>query len=362
MSPPAWASTRAGGGVADAAAEQHAANAAVDHDRCSAPACRWRWRLATRPARHGQSIALVLALAELESGTEPQPADVQAGSTRQLPGVRPDCVRQPARGRAPMPAPFRLHAERPNPTRRSHRWSFGPTDPAPKIVDVQLKTCDAAGKCDGGQVLGRGEHRGRPAGDRRPRTRCRATWARARLCCRWFRELMQRRKQGQPRSSWCRRSTRPSRRRTSRSRRCIRPRASTAATGTGRLPTAPVGRRSATELGWSKSISRTIPMGSASTGNGQLFVSDFAERRLAGLVPLPLTGAPGSPGGLYRFGLSGGKADTAHQLNAIPFIGQVVAAGGKLYATINSVAPTNGRIVELDPVDRCRSSARSRAA
>ncbi len=40
---------------------------------------------------------------------------------------------------------------------------------------------------------------------------------------------------------------------------------------------------------------------------------------------------------------------TAHQLNAIPFIGQVVAAGGKLYATINSVAPTNGRIVELDP-------------
>jgi hypothetical protein len=60
--------------------------------------------------------------------------------------------------------------------------------------------------------------------------------------------------------------------------------------------------------------------------------------------------APGSPGGLYRFGLAGGRADAGHQLNSVPFQSQpVTTRGGTLYLPVIAGSPTNGRIVQIDP-------------
>lgn len=57
----------------------------------------------------------------------------------------------------------------------------------------------------------------------------------------------------------------------------------------------------------------------------------------------------GSPGGLYRFGLQGGAANLAHEVDSVAFQGAPVWDRGHLYAIENSPDPNHGSVVELDP-------------
>jgi hypothetical protein len=57
----------------------------------------------------------------------------------------------------------------------------------------------------------------------------------------------------------------------------------------------------------------------------------------------------GSPGGLYRFGLTGGTAGAAHEVIATPFLGQPVFDHGKLYIIENYADPQHASVAQISP-------------
>jgi len=57
----------------------------------------------------------------------------------------------------------------------------------------------------------------------------------------------------------------------------------------------------------------------------------------------------GSPGGLYRFGLTGGTASAAHKVIATPFLGQPVYDRGRLYIIENYADPQHASVAQVSP-------------
>ena len=57
----------------------------------------------------------------------------------------------------------------------------------------------------------------------------------------------------------------------------------------------------------------------------------------------------GSPGGLYRFGLTGGTAGAAHEVIAQPFLGGPVFDHGRLYIIENYADPQHASVAQISP-------------
>jgi hypothetical protein len=57
----------------------------------------------------------------------------------------------------------------------------------------------------------------------------------------------------------------------------------------------------------------------------------------------------GSPGGLYRFGLTGGAANAAHELIATPFLGAPVFDRGRLYIIEDYADPQHASVAQISP-------------